>query len=840
MTEWRAVRQVFEQVVDLPADQRAAELGRLCGEDAGLRAQVERLLARDASTGASDIDGAVDVRGAVPDPARLRHIAGYRLVRPLGSGGMGAVFEAVQERPARTVALKVLRTLVAFDAARRRLEYEAETLGRLRHPNVAQVFEAGTWRDPDTGEELPFFAMEFVADALPLTSHADERRLDLRGRLELFLQVCDAVQHGHQQGVMHRDLKPQNVLVGGDGRVKVIDFGIARATDAAEDRRTVQTLAGQVLGTPGFMSPEQIDGDPARIDARADVYGLGATLYALLVGSPPHHHSPASLASPLARVRATPPARPARVESARVPVPPELDWVLLKALAADPDERYPSASDLAADLRRFLADVPLFARPPTRGYLLRKFVRRNRASVAVAGVVLALLVGGTVATSLGWRRALAAEAAADARRVVAEGLAADLQSLAELQSEMFRAGRGDRNTRLVDVLDRAAEQLRRSPPEAERVAAGLHRALARAYLDLGAMTQAEQHFAHALTHAERLGVAGHELVVRIRGDRARLLAAQGELEAAEAGRRAALALDLERFGEGHWRVAQDRAELATVLDQRAAYAEALELLREAVPVLEADESLVLPRIGALTALANTLAHLDQHDEADGRYRAALALAEQHWGAEDPETLSIRNSQALLFLDAGRLADAEAAFRELWQTLKRVRGPVHPSTTGAATNLGLCAERREAYADAEAVYREVLAARAEAGVEVAPSDLITRFNLVVALHRQDGEEQLREALAEVDTLLADARRLLPQDNWRTAVFRQHRGIVLRKLGRFAEAEPEFEAARAVLEQKLGPGHSRTRSNYEETAALFEAWGRADEARRWRAKLGDAGR
>ncbi len=830
MPSWSRVRAVFEEVADLPATDRTARLATLCGDDTELRAAVERLLVRDASDAAPAIEAVavVDVgEDGTGGPGRLRRVGGFEIVRAIGSGGMGTVFEARQERPRRTVALKVLRTL-ASPAAHRRLEYEAETLARLQHPNIAQVHECGTFADPETGEELPFFAMEYVADATRITDYADAQRLGLRDRIALFLPVCDAVQHGHQQGVLHRDLKPANILVDADGRPKVIDFGIARATDVADGDRPVRTLTGQVLGTPGYMSPEQLDGDPARVDVRADVYGLAATLHELLVGAPPLPRGDEALGQYLRRLREAPMPRPSTVETATVSVPAELDWVLLRALAVDPAERYGSVSELAAELRRFLADEPLLARPPTRSYLVRKFVHRYRVAVGATLAVACALVVGAVATTIGWLRA------SDARDQATE-VARELLSLTMLQSDILRGGRGDRGTLLVDVLDRAAEQLERRPPKRRRVAGGLHHALGIAFLDLGDLDKAERHFEAALAFFENEPLL-RESWIRARGDYASVFAARGQVDAAEQIRRELLQAKIEMFGAEHWEVDLARVQLATVLNERQQYDQALSLARESLRGLrEPPPGVSSYYESVLVTQALALHGLKRDEEAIELYSQAIELLAERHGPRDLEVLSTRNSRAVSLLDLGRLDEAADDFRELWQALREVAGPAHPRTMRAATNLGLCFEREERYAEAAAVHREVLQARADAELSEDLVSLVARFNLAVALHRQDGAGQLEAALAQLDELLQRSAGLLPADGWRVAVFRQHRGIVLRKLERYEEAERELLAAAATVERRLGPDHKRTRSNWEQLAVLYEAWARPGDAARWRERL-----
>jgi tetratricopeptide (TPR) repeat protein len=322
----------------------------------------------------------------------------------------------------------------------------------------------------------------------------------------------------------------------------------------------------------------------------------------------------------------------------------------------------------------------------------------------------------------------------------------------------------------------------------------------------------------------------------VRGDQSQLLLARGQLAEAEQARRDSLHERVALYGDDHWQTAFGRVQLAVVLYERGSYDEALALAQRALPVLRANaakERYML--ISALTTFANSAVRCSRSDEALEAYQEAIERAVQAWGEEDPETLGIRNSRAALLMNMRRLDEAERIFDELRQVLARVCGEGHSKTIRAASNHALCAERRGAFAEAEQRYRRILSIRQQADNKTEPSDLITHFNLCVAMHRQDDPTKVAAAAAELDALIADAGRLLPADNWRLAVFRQHKGIVLTKLGRFAEAEGELAAARAVLEQRLGKANARTRSNYEETANLYEAWGRPDEAASFRARL-----
>ena len=408
---WARVSELFMEAVLLPAAERQAFLGK-SAIDAEVRAELERLLAAHERGGDS-----LDEPFLPPSaPAPRSRIGNYTLLRVLGSGGMGTVYEALQDNPQRTVALKTLRLGFSSPARLQRFQFEAEVLGNLRHPSVAQIYEAGTHEEE--GQLFPYFAMELVAGARDLLSYARMEGLSREARIALFLEVCDAVHHGHQKGVIHRDLKAGNILVDAEGRVKVIDFGVARATGERKDAE--RTQAGQIVGTLATMSPEQLASDPDQVDVRSDVYSLGVVLYELLAGKPPYDLAGLPLVEALQVVRE---GRAPRAGE----LPRELNWIALRALEKDPARRYASVLELAADLRRYLAHEPVLARAPSKSYLARKFVQRNKTVVAALSAIVLVLVLGIVGTS--WQAARAERVAGDVLRLSA------LQKLEDLVAE---------------------------------------------------------------------------------------------------------------------------------------------------------------------------------------------------------------------------------------------------------------------------------------------------------------------------------------------------------------------------------------------------------------------
>lgn len=528
----RNERDLLLATIDLPTTEREAYLQQACQDNPVLKARVLQLLQHADATGSFMAAPAVDLQATTPMQAFEMggQIDRYRLMEQLGEGGMGIVFVAEQSEPVRRkVALKLIKPGMDSKAVIARFEAERQALALMDHPNIARVLDAGTTR-----ERLPYFVMELVR-GLPITQYCDQAKATIDQRLLLFIDVCNAVQHAHQKGIIHRDLKPSNILVTlHDGKpvVKVIDFGVAKALHQQLTQHTIYTALNQVVGTPLYMSPEQLELSGLDIDTRTDIYSLGVLLYELLSGTTPFDRDRLLKSGfdemrriireeepprPSYRVTTMPQAQQSTFAERRGidqrtfqrSIESELDWIVLKTLEKDRNRRYSSAADLGADVHRFLAHEIVLACPPSWSYTILKTMRKHRIAVATISLVLLSLLLGLIATSWQWRRAYLAEGKATAANQLAhdrEGLANRRLKIAEDTIEVMytefarewlgsQAGTSQRQSQFLHKAVAAFEQLAAEVPSDQTPRLGAIRANLRA----GQMLNQLSDFDSALT-----------------------------------------------------------------------------------------------------------------------------------------------------------------------------------------------------------------------------------------------------------------------------------------------------------------------------------------------------
>jgi tetratricopeptide (TPR) repeat protein len=663
---------------------------------------------------------------------------------------MGIVYEAEQERPQRRVALKIVRPGIVPAAVLRRFELEYEFLGRLHHPGIAQIYQAGV-EDTDYGPQ-PYFAMELVRGKR-LDDYVSSKAPTLRDRLLLVAAIADAVQHAHHRGIIHRDLKPANILVTDAGDPKVLDFGIARA---AHDGllTSVQTVAGEVLGTISYMSPEQVSGDISALDTRSDVYALGVILYEVLAERSPYELDRKSFAE---AARIIHDEEPTRLRSATGAVPADVETIVAKALEKEKERRYGSASELADDIRRFLRDEPIAARPPSATYQIRKYARRHKAIVAgVVACLLALLIG-VVATSWQAVRARRAERLAEARALEAEEEKAKAEAVTSFLTEMLASvdpsqARG-RDVSVREALDAAAARIDSSPMAKQpAVEIAVRDAIGTTYGSLGLFDAAERQLRAAIDLETRTGAAA---LVRA-GTHARLVnvlyGAGKHAEAVQAAREA-LRLRREALGASHPDVAASLDDLGAMLMASGDAGGAEPLMRESLAIrrtlLPADD----PQLAVgLNNLAYVIWRKGNLQEAESMYREALSIDRRRLGDDHPEVPTKLINLAVVLRDQGRPDAAEPLAREAVAIRRRILGDQHPELANALDTLSGVLEDQGEIAEAEVLLREALSIAQRTYGELNLNTARIHHNLGWVLCKQgvyaDAEPHLRTAVLNI--------------------------------------------------------------------------------------------
>ncbi|MFN9133575.1 MAG: tetratricopeptide repeat protein, partial [Phycisphaerales bacterium] len=766
----------------------------------------------------------------------MRRLGAYTILDVLGEGGMGVVYRARQERPSREVALKVLRAGMLTPRLQRRFELEAELLGRLDHPGIARIFEAGIAAMSISGQVggeavQPFFAMELVSGS-PLTDFARARGLGLRERLDLLRQVCDAVEHAHRKGVVHRDLKPGNILVAlnarGNAGIKVLDFGVARVGQSEQDsaRAAQHTEAGQLVGTVPYMSPEQVLGRLDEVDARSDVYALGVVLYELLSGRLPIDVQGMDL---LQSARAISQREPAALTIDGEQAPGDLRAIAARALEKDRTRRYKSASELSEDLRRYLEHEPVRARPPSRVYQLRKFVRRNRGPVAAVAVVMIVLIGGVVATAYQARQATLGRTLAEereARAVAAEARARDEAETAE-QINRFITGlfgainpeqAQGREPTIRELVDNASKQIEGQFADRPLVESAVRRTLGTTYRGLGRYEEGALMLRRSLELLESALPPGDALTRDVERELVLLLTDWGRFEEAE--KRSTASLERVRSQGREQSIDGVRAmlDVSRVLQETGRGREALPLLERAVEV----SGRVMPeddaeRVTALHNLGTALKDYGQLARGIPLLREALALRERIHGPEHPFTLYTMNNLGAALHRDGKTDEAETLLRLTLERREKILGRSHAATLTTLSNLAVVytdTGRREA---ALPLQERAFAGWTNSLGESHPKTLTAMANLAYMYddggRLDDAERLFRRALTlQSASGNADAELLGTMNNL---------AMLLVRRGNLVEAESTYRDLLDLCGKTLPPEHMYVgifRNNFGECLTL----------------------
>jgi tetratricopeptide (TPR) repeat protein/tRNA A-37 threonylcarbamoyl transferase component Bud32 len=791
--------------LEMPADKRPAWLDAVCAGDAALRQRLETLLAARQKADELPPSDAPPVVATIKlhlpeaeDEAIGQTIGRYKVLEKVGEGGCGMVYVAQQTEPVRRrVALKVIKLGMDTKQVVARFEAERQALAMMDHPNIAKVLDAGS---TDTGR--PYFVMELVR-GIKITDYCDQGNLTTKDRLDLFIKVCQAIQHAHQKGIIHRDIKPSNILVtlqDGVAVPKVIDFGIAKATRGRLTDATVYTQLLQFIGTPAYMSPEQMEMSGLDVDTRSDIYSLGVLLYELLVGATPFDAHllaaagidamrqtireiepipPSTRFTTLKRDDMTTTAKRRSTPAARLiqMLKGDLDWIVMKCLEKDRKRRYETANGLAMDIHRHLAGEPVEAAPPSAAYRFEKFLHRHRGQVIAGGVVASALVLGIIGTI--WQATVASAQRDKARSEAARALAAEskahqradeLQKVADFQGEMLAQ------------VDPAAAGVRL----AQDVRARFDAALAKDALpDKDREAQVEL-FAGQWSRVNATDTA-LELI-----DNTILKPAVAAIEKQFAGQPAIAASLRHVLAERYHNLGLDNAALA--LEQQA--------LKERRRVLGAEHPDTLLSMGNVGAYLSALGKMD---EAQTYYREALEKSRRLLGDDNPQTLNCIANMGNLLVEKGQLTEAEPLLREALQGRRRLLGNEHADTLESIRDWATLLKAQGKLAEAETNYSEVLSKRRRVLGEDNPKTLTSINDLANLLQNQG---KLDEATKYFREVTEKRRRILGEAHPATLSSMQDLGSLLDQSGHPAEAESLLREALAKKQQLLGPDHPST--------------------------------
>jgi serine/threonine protein kinase/Tfp pilus assembly protein PilF len=706
-------------------------------------------------------------------------IGNYQLLELIGEGGMGEVYLAEQTHPIRRqVAIKIVKLGMDTAEFTARFESERQALALMDHPHIAKVFDAGA-----TERGRPYFVMEYV-QGVPINKYCDDLNLDLRSRLELFIRVCEGIQHAHQKAIIHRDIKPSNVLVTSkDGEVwpKIIDFGVAKALDQKLTEHTLQTAMGQIMGTPEYMSPEQADLVESSIDTRTDIYLLGELLYILLAGVPPfdpEELKAQGLHAMLYQIRSIDPPRPSRrlaelavekcegiaahraTSATRLigAVQGDLDWITMRALEKEQDLRYQTSNALILEIGRYLNDEPVLAGPPSTNYRVRKFVKRNRIKVGAAAMVLAALVLGITGTTVGLVKSKAAEALARTEAETSRQISDFMVSLFQVSDPTEALG----NTITArEILDQGVQRIEAGLAEQPETQARLMNTMGHVYKELGLYGDARPLLEKSLGTLETIGAANEPEAAEVMDNLGGLLRVSGNYDEAGAVLERALALRVSARGPEHLEVAQ-----------------------------------------SLNSLANLKWQIEQLDQAEQLYLRALAIREKKLGPDHPDVAITLNNLGGVRMQGGKYEGAREVFERALAIREAALGPEHPDTARSLRNLGQLMMAQGEYQQARNLSQRVLAINRKVYGPEHPSVALSLDDLagsLVALGDLDQAQSLFEQAISIQ------EAALGPDHLDLANFKLNLASLLISLRDFPPAIDLSRQVLAIREKNLGPDH-----------------------------------
>ena len=783
----------------------------------------------NAATSTGSPTGAAAPNGFFPGSI----IGPYHLLQLIGEGGMGQVWMAEQRQPVRRrVALKLIKAGMDTREVVARFESERQALALMDHPAIAKVFDAGS-----TPEGRPYFAMEYVA-GLPITLYCDQHKLTMRQRMELFVQVCEGVQHAHQKAILHRDLKPSNILVTEvDGKPvpRIIDFGVAKAMSQQLDAATLVTRVGVVVGTPGYMSLEQAGSAGEDIDTRSDVYSLGVVLYELLVGALPLDLKKLAYDELLRRLREQDVIRPstrlrtlgagsaASAENRDADLATlirqlrgDADAITLKALEKDRRRRYGSPAELAADIGRYLRNEPVIAHAPTTAYRARKYIVRHRLAVALAAVAMLLLIGFTIAQAI------------ELRTIRKERDRAD--RITGFMTNMFKVSnpsqsRGN-DIRVREILDKASTQIVSGLAKEPQDQARLMQVMGEVYENLGLYPQAESLTRHALAiQHQALGESNRDTLKSMH-TLSEILDKQSQFSEAEKLARQAVDGRTRLLGTEDHDTLLSTIGLAWVLTDEGRYADAEQMNRKTLEAARRKFGVKdTVTLKAASDLAIDLAYEGKFPESERQFRELWQMYRDNLGPDDPGTIGAEANVAAILIRENKNGDAAQVLPDLLERDRRVLGADHPNTLRDMGNLALTLRESHRYPEAEKLFRETLALKTQKLGAESRSTLVTADNLASVLRDEHKDSEAEPLLRQT---VAVEERTLGKEHSDTLVSTNDLGQVLTEEGHYAEAERILKSSYDTYQRLFGLDHDDTAQAAYNLAALYAAEGRKSEA------------
>ena len=846
---WKQIDNLLQSALEHPPEERDAFLRQACAGDEVLEREIRSLLAAQQEARSFLESPAIEVAAKAlgrqqGDGAQVTghdDFGRYHILRPLGEGGMGTVYLAEQREPIRrSVALKLVKAGMSTREVMARFESERQALALMDHPAIAKVLDAGS-----TLQGAPYFVMEYVA-GIPITAYCDNHRLNTRERLELFVRVCEGVQHAHQKAIIHRDLKPSNILVAevdGHPAPKIIDFGIAKALSQKLTEQTIYTRLGTLVGTPEYMSPEQALSSCEDIDTRTDVYSLGVIFYELLAGAPPIELRKIAWDEFLRRLREEDPPKPSTKLRTQAPAtstevahnrqtdPPalvrqmrgDLDSIASKALEKDRARRYDSPSDFAADIGRYLRHEAVLAVRPSVAYRARKFARRYRVALVTAAAVVLVLIA---AAAISIRQSIRANREAAVAQAVNDFLQNDLLAQASAATQSGPAAKPNPHLEVRTALDRAAARIGGKFAGQPEVEAAIRDTIAQTYEDLGLYPEARKQFEQALDLRRRALGARNPKTLKSLSRLGRIAHLQGRYPEAEGFVSQALAIQRQVLGPEHPDTLGSMNNLAGDYHAEGKYPQAEALHSQ---VLELQRRVLGPEHPSTLASMHNLA-MDYDEE--GKYAQAEALDSQTLelqrrvlGAEHPDTLWSMNNLANVYFGEGKYPQAEALHSQLLEIRRRVLGPEHPDTLASMNNLAAVYENEGKYPQAEALHTQLLKiGRRVLGPEHRLT-LLSMENLAVD-YGNEGKYVQAEALYG-QTVEAN-RRVLGPAHPDTLLTLSDFASMCQRRGKYALAETYAVQALAGRRQALGSEHPDTMASEADLALAYLSQGKFAEA------------